>query len=123
MNDGEPLAGAAGSDHVVVAMPGEIDMQNSARVCDQLNLAFLRGVAMVIADFTATSFCDSSGVRELALARRRAVDMNVELRAVVASAAVLRAFALTGLDQLMPVYASMEAALGAGPASGDGAQA
>jgi len=113
MNDAEALEWA-GSDRVIVAMPEEIDITNSARVCQQLNLAFLRGVAMVVADFTATRLCDSSGARELALAHGRAIDMNVELRAVVASAAVLRVFELTGLSHVLPVYTSREAALSTG---------
>jgi hypothetical protein len=33
----------------------------------------------------------------------------------------LRVFELVGLDQLLPVYASLEAALGAGLVSGDAA--
>jgi anti-sigma B factor antagonist len=118
MNDDESPAWA-GSDHVVVAMPHEIDINNSAEIGYQLNLALLRGVGMVIADFTATTFSDSSGIRELALARRRASDMNVELRAVFVSPPVLRTFALAGLDQVLPVYASLETALVGTPVSDD----
>jgi anti-sigma B factor antagonist len=118
MNDDESPAWA-GSDHVVVAMPHEIDINNSAEIGYRLNLALLGGVGMVIADFTATTFTDSSGIRELALARRRAVDMNVELRAVIVSPTVLRTFALAGLDEVLPVYASMDTALAGPPAFHD----
>lgn len=120
MSDGAAFA-SAGSDRAIVAMPEAIDITNSAQISEQLNLALLRGVALVVADFTPTSFCDSSGVRELALARKRAAGMHVDLRAVVPSAVVLRAFELAGLDGLLPVYASLAAALDGGPAPGDAA--
>jgi anti-sigma B factor antagonist len=118
MNDDESPAWAE-SDHEVVAMPGEIDINNSAEIANRLNLALLRGPGLVIADFTATTFSDSSGLRELALARRHAVDMNVELRAVIASPAVLRSFALAGLAEVLPIYASLDAALAGLPVSDD----
>jgi anti-sigma B factor antagonist len=115
--DDEPLAWA-GSDRVIVPMPEEIDMNNCAQVASKLDLALIRGVTTVIADFTGTRFCDSSGVRELVLAHRRAVDMNIEITAAVISPTVLRIFGLAGLDELMPVYTSLSAALTASVASG-----
>ena len=120
MNDGEPLAWS-GSDRVIVAMPEEIDANNAAQVREWLNLALLRGVALVIADLSGTRFCDSSGVSELAQAHRRAVDMNVELRATAGAATVLRVFELAGLDQILPVYTSLDAALADRPVSNDAA--
>jgi anti-sigma B factor antagonist len=116
MNDDASPA-QAGSDHVVVAMPREIDLNNVAEIGYRLNLALLRGVGAVVADFTATTFSDSSGLRELALARRRASDMNVELRVVIVSPVVLRSFQLAGLDEVLPVYASLDSALAGLPAS------
>jgi len=109
----------SGSDRVVVPMPEEIDAANSVQLGERLNLALLLGVPLVIADFTQTRFSDTSGARELALARGLAAEMKVELRAVVTSASVLRAFELAGLDELPPVYPSLDAALAASPASDD----
>jgi anti-sigma B factor antagonist len=117
MIDGEPLAWA-GSDRVIVPMPGQIDVSNCAQVALKLDLALIRGVATVIADFTGTRSCDSSGVQELVRAHSRAVDMNVGICAVVISPGVLRTFALARVDELMPVYPSLRAALDASVASG-----
>ena len=47
---------------VVVALPAEIDMANADQVGQQLGSAFAPGVRTVIADMTATTFCDSSGI-------------------------------------------------------------
>jgi anti-sigma B factor antagonist len=110
--DGEPLAWA-GSDRVIVPMPEAIDENNCAQVGSKLDLALIRGVRKVIADFTATRFCDSSGVRELLLAYKRAVDVDIEISAVIVSPNVQRVFTLAGLDDLMPVYESLAAALAA----------
>jgi anti-sigma B factor antagonist len=114
--DGEPLAWV-GSDRVIVPMPEEIDVSNCAQVASKLDLALIRGVTKVIADFSGTRFLDSSGVRELVRARSLAVDMNVELSAVVISPAVLRVLELAGLDKLIPVYPSLRAALDVSVAS------
>ena len=95
----------------VVTMPAEIDMANARGVGEELGLAFTSGTCVVIADLTATTFCDSSGVQMFAFAHMQAVVNNAELRLAVPSTAVRRIFALTGLDRLMPVYPSLGAAL------------
>ena len=60
---------------------------------------------------SGTTFCDSSGVTELALGRQDAVAKGVELRLVVTSAQVRQILAITGLDRLLRVYPTMSAAL------------
>jgi anti-anti-sigma factor len=49
-------------------------------------------------------FCDSTGIRALALARERAAGAGTELRLAVGDSPVRRMLQLTGLDQLMPCY-------------------
>jgi len=101
---------------VVVALPVEIDMANADRVGQQLGSAFTPGVRTVIADMTATRFCDSSGINALVRAHQQAAANGTELRLVVASPAVLRPLTLTGLDDLLPIYPSLSQALAAGSA-------
>jgi anti-anti-sigma regulatory factor len=50
---------------VVIALPAEIDMANAGPVGQQLGSALTPGVQTVIADMTATIFCDSSGISML----------------------------------------------------------
>jgi anti-anti-sigma regulatory factor len=47
---------------VVLALPAKIDMANAGRVGQQLGSALAAGVKTVIADMTATRFCDSCTV-------------------------------------------------------------
>lgn len=104
----------------VVTLPARIDTAASRRLCGQLGSA-LATAATVIADMTATTFCDSSGVRILLLAQEQAAATGIELRLVVSSAAVLRALAATGADWLLPIYPSLEDALVAEARAGNGA--
>ena len=101
---------------VVVALPTEIDMTNADRVGQQLGSALTPGVRTVIADMTATRFCDSSGISMLVQAHKQAAANGTELRLVVASPAVLRPLTLTGLDDLLAIYPSLSQALAAGSA-------
>jgi anti-sigma B factor antagonist len=95
----------------IVTLPDEIDITNAESVGDELRAAFGQGVPAVIADMTRTQFCDSSGIRHLLLANDRAAEMNAEFRLVVQAPAVLRAFRLLGIDRLLAVYPSLQAAL------------
>ena len=96
---------------VVVTLPAKVDTAATRSLCGQLGSA-LASADIVIADMTATKFCDSAGVHILLLAQEQATTTGVELRLVVRSAAVLRALAAMGADWLLPVYPSLEDALG-----------
>jgi anti-sigma B factor antagonist len=107
---------------VVVRLPDEIDMANAERVGEQLRSAFTRGAAVVIADLTPTVFCDSAGARQFLLAHNYADARDAQMRFVIPGRNVLRVLKLTGLDQLLSIYPSLDAAVSAGPApDGDAA--
>jgi anti-sigma B factor antagonist len=78
----------------VVTLPGEIDMTNADRTGADLQAALAPGVTTVVADMTATTFCDSRGIRALVLAHKHAAASGAELRLVVPSASVLRVMGL-----------------------------
>jgi anti-sigma B factor antagonist len=115
------MAVVADSPHlpaVVVALPAEIDMANAGRVGQQLGSAFAPGVSTVIADMTATTFCDSSGIGMLVRAHKQAAATSTQLRLVVPSAAVVQALTLVQMDYLLPIYPSLSQALTAAPQPG-----
>jgi anti-sigma B factor antagonist len=106
--DAQPELGAR---RVVVALPAEIDLDNADQIGRQLGAALAPGVAMVIADMTATSFCDTSGVRMLVLAHKGAAACHAELRVVIPSANVLGVLAIMKVDRVLRIYPSLEDAL------------
>ncbi|HEY6310282.1 MAG TPA: STAS domain-containing protein [Streptosporangiaceae bacterium] len=96
---------------VIVPLPAEIDLANAEHVGEQLRAAFAPGVTVVIADLGSTVFCDTSGARQLALAHKRAVASNRELRVVISSAAVLRILAIMGFDRVLEIYPDLATGL------------
>jgi anti-sigma B factor antagonist len=107
------------SDHtaqvmpVVVELPAEIDVTNSEQVYQQLVEVLAPGVDTVVADMTATVFCDSSGISQLVLAHHSAAAHHAQLRLAVPHDHVLEVLKVTGIDRLLAVYPSLEAALAA----------
>jgi len=99
------------SGSVVVPMPAEIDLANAARVGEQLRTAAGAGVTVIVADLTGTQFCDSAGIRTL-LAARDDVAQHAQLRLAVAQdGAVRRALQAIGLQHVLPMHPTVEAAL------------
>jgi anti-anti-sigma factor len=96
----------------VVTFPEHIDMSNADRVREQLLLVINRGAAVLIADLAATVSCDYSGADALVRAHRRAVASGTELELVVTADVVRRVVSLSGLDRLVSVYPTLEAAIG-----------
>ena len=99
----------------VVTLPEEIDVSNAELVGAELQAAFVPGVTVVIADMTATTSCDSLGIRALVRAHQRAAASGAKLRVVVPSARVLRLLAVLGLDGTLTIYPSLHEALAAVP--------
>jgi anti-anti-sigma factor len=94
----------------VVTLPECIDRSNADQVREQLLLVINRGAVMLIADLAATLSCDYSGADALARACRRAVASGTDLRLVVIADVVRRVLGLTGLDRLISIYPTLEAA-------------
>jgi anti-anti-sigma factor len=95
----------------VVAFPEHVDMSNAAQIRQHLLAVFDGGAAVVIADMSATVWCDYVGVDTVARACQQAAVCRAELRLVATSPAVQRLLAAEGLDRLVPVYSSLEAAI------------
>lgn len=106
---------AAPTSVVVVRLPAEIDSSNAEHVRQRLCAAFVPGVQVVVADLTATTFCDVAGVRSLARARNHAATMNAQVRLAVRPGSVRRLLAMVSPGGQFLIYASTgEAAAGHG---------
>jgi len=110
MADGMEPAAWAGQRAVVV-FPEHVDVSAAAHVGEQLLAAFDRGAAVVIADMSATASCDGACADAMASAFQQAAVRRAELRLVATTPAVRRQLAAKGLDRLVPVYPSLEAAV------------
>ncbi len=89
-------------------------MANTLGAEMELIAALGSGAAVVIADMTATRFCDGTTARMLATVSREAAASGAEFR-VAASPPVRQILALTGLAASLPIYSSLSAALAGEP--------
>ena len=103
------MAHALTQREVIVPLPEVIDIGNAAGVADELTSAVSRNRVVVI-DMSATRFCDCAGVRAIVLAHKCATGSGAELRLVITAEPVRRVFGLTGVDQVLDLYPSVEAA-------------
>jgi anti-anti-sigma factor len=110
----------------VVVLPEHIGQANAGQVSEQLLSVINRGADTLIVDMAATISCDYTGADALLRARQRAVASGTQLRLVVTDRIVRRALGLSGLNHLISMYPSLEAAIAArepgvatGPRSGD----
>jgi anti-sigma B factor antagonist len=103
-----PVEWAGGQ--AVVALPEHIGISNAGQVREELLSVINQGATTLIADMTATISCDRAGADAVTRAWQRAAGSGTELRLVVTAQIVARVLSLSGLDRLMPVYPSLEAA-------------
>ena len=98
----------------VVTFPGQVDVSNVGQLRDRLLAVINRGAAVLIADMTDTASCDHAAVEAVARACQRAGINGTQVRLVVTAPVVRRVLSLEGLDRLVSIYPSLEAATAAG---------
>jgi anti-sigma B factor antagonist len=104
----------------VVAAPEEIDITNAEVLRAALLTAAADGHGTLVVDMTRTRFCDSSGLHTLIAAHKRAGAEGREVLLVIPSPAVLRVFALTAMDRVIPNFTSLAEALAQTAAAANG---
>jgi len=100
-------------DSCVVRVSGEVDVHTSPSLKAALVDAMGDGCPVVVADLAGVPFIDSSGLGVLIGALRRAREAGGELRVVSGDDAVIKILRITGLDQVLPLFSSVDEALGA----------
>jgi anti-sigma B factor antagonist len=102
----------------VVMAPAEVDVTTAGQLRAMLAEWATRGYATQVVDLTGTQFCDSAGLTVLVRAHKQALAEGGGLRLVLPlGGSVLRVFTLTGLDGVIPHFASQEQALAQVPAA------
>jgi anti-anti-sigma factor len=97
--------------HGVVTVPAEVDVTNTDEVRRALLSAASQDVPVLIIDMSGTTFCDSTGVQAIIATYRQTAANGTELRLV--APAMLRILTVIGVDQLIPIYPDLNAALAA----------
>ena len=86
----------------VVTLPAEIDMATAGAIGQQIAAALAPGAHAVIADMTATTFCDSAGIGMLIRAKKQAAAHGAELRLLLPCPNVLRVLMIQDLTHCCP---------------------
>jgi anti-anti-sigma factor len=98
----------------VVTLPERIGAADSGLIREQLTGLLHQGAAVLMVDMTRTLSCHRSGAAALLHVYQRALDGGAQLRVAVTAPAVRQVLEASGLDRLVPVYPSAEAAIAAG---------
>jgi anti-sigma B factor antagonist len=97
-------------DVPVVGTPTEVDATNAEGLrTAMLEAGHLHRVTVV--DMSMTRFCDSAGLQVLVGAYKRAHDQDGKVLLVLTDAAVMRVLTITGVDRLLPNFATVDEAL------------
>ena len=94
-------------DYHVLMVAGEIDMHTAPRL-RELIFELIEGDGQpFVVDLSGVSFCDSTGLNLAAAARNHAARHGVMFAFVGLNARVDRVFRMTGMDRLIPTYATL----------------
>ena len=103
----------------VVAVPEEVDITSAAELRAALVEAAADGHKTLVVDMTGTRFCDSAGLHVLVHAHKRALADGGDLLLAVQAPAVLRVLEITGIDRVIPAFATVDVALAQAAAATD----
>ncbi|MFC9430918.1 STAS domain-containing protein [Streptomyces sp. NPDC056987] len=105
------LATGRNGDAVVLALSGDLDVENIAPLATALTEAAETATGPVVVDLSRVAFADSTTVNVLLQAHG---SLGPRLRLARPSAFVQRLFGVIGLEQVLQVYGTIEAALAPG---------
>ncbi|HEX4816408.1 MAG TPA: STAS domain-containing protein [Nonomuraea sp.] len=94
----------------VVAVAGELDRTNSAKLAEYLDRVHRPGDHVVF-DLTELAFLDSSGLHVLLARARACAAEGTGMHLAGASGAPARLLTITGVDGHLPVYAAVQEAI------------
>ncbi len=98
----------AGPAHTLVTVAGECDLHTGRQLRDVLTSEVSRGVRRLILDLSELAFMDSTGMQVLLSARTVLIVRGGILALVSPQPVVARILELTGADQIIPVYGTLQ---------------
>jgi anti-sigma B factor antagonist len=102
------IATTPGSDRYLITVSGEVDLATSPELDIAIIAAIDSGTPSVVIDLTDVSFMDSSGLGVIVRALKRCREAENDLDLVITNERVLKVFGITGLDQVIPIHASIQ---------------
>jgi anti-anti-sigma factor len=95
----------------VISVEGDADMSTAVKFNESFFSAARSGVKRVVADLTGVSFIDTTMLNALVVGHRRMARDDGRFAVVCRGPRVERVLEITGLGQILDVFASREAAL------------
>jgi anti-sigma B factor antagonist len=96
------------SDRQVLMVSGEVDLATSPDLDVAIIGALESGTESLVIDLTNVTFMDSSGLGVIVRGLKRCREADKDLDLVISNERVLKVFGITGLDQVIPIHASIE---------------
>jgi anti-anti-sigma factor len=97
--------------YAVITVRGEVDVTTGSRLREPLYDLLRRTCCQHVVDLRAVTFLDSTGLGILVGDHKRLRDRGGSLRVVCGPGLVSRVFRLTGVDRVVPVHPTVEAAV------------
>ena len=94
--------------YAIVTVQGEVDLATAPRLRDCLTLLAGEGHQGVVLDLNATEFLDSTGLGAIVAGLKRVRARGGVMRVVCTSPRVCKAFEITSLDRVLPLYVSVD---------------
>ena len=98
----------AGPAHTLVTVAGECDLHTGRQLRDALTSEVSRGVRRLILDLSELAFMDSTGMQVLLSVHTVLIVRGGILALVSPQPVVARILELTGADQMIPVYGTLQ---------------
>lgn len=100
-------------DVVIVTVAGEVDVYTAPQLRSALEERLAAGQNKIVVDLQGVAFIDSTGLGVLVGQLKALRRVEGTMRIVCAHERILRLLAITGLDQILPLHDSVDAALAA----------
>jgi len=107
------LATRVVSAHTVLEVGGEVDVYTAPKLRERIAELLEGGVGAVVVDLGRVDFMDSTGLGVLVGAWRKSRASGTSFGVVCGKESLLKIFRITALDQVLPLYPSIDAATAA----------
>jgi anti-sigma B factor antagonist len=97
----------------IVSAAGELDVHTAPALQAELGPRSQQPAPALVVDLTDVGFIDSTGLGVLVTTLKHVRESAGTLDVVVTSSRVLKVFALTGLDVVIPLHSTLDEALSA----------